>query len=219
MKNKILISPSILSANFSFMGEAVKDLCKSGADMIHCDVMDGVFVPNLSFGMKMIKEMKPLSTIPLDVHLMIVEPERYIEEFAKCGADYITVHYEACKKPIVEVLDSIRALGVKSAVSIKPDTPVEVLKDLLAHVDMVLIMSVYPGFGGQKYIEESTERIRQTKKLIDESGLDILLEVDGGITEENVSIVKNAGANTIVAGSSVFKYEDKSVAIENLRNN
>lgn len=219
MQNKILISPSILSANFSYMGEAVKELCDAGADMIHCDVMDGVFVPNLSFGMKMIKDMKPLSSIPLDVHLMIVEPERYIEEFAKCGADYITVHYEACKKPVIEVLDAIRSLGVKSAVSIKPDTPVEVLKGLLPHVDMVLIMSVYPGFGGQKYIESSTERIAKTRELIIKSGLDILLEVDGGITEENVSIVKNAGADTIVAGSAVFKYEDKKVAIENLRNN
>ena len=219
MQNKILISPSILSANFSYMGEAVKELCDAGADMIHCDVMDGVFVPNLSFGMKMIKDMKPLSSIPLDVHLMIVEPERYIEEFAKCGADYITVHYEACKKPVIEVLDAIRSLGVKSAVSIKPDTPVEVLKGLLPHVDMVLIMSVYPGFGGQKYIESSTERIAKTYEMIKNSGYDVMLEVDGGINAINVKEVKGAGADVIVAGSSVFNAEDMAKAIKELREN
>ena len=216
MKN-IKIAPSILSANFSEMGKAVVDICEKGADFVHVDVMDGVFVPNLTFGMKMVKDLRPLTDKVFDVHLMIVEPEKYIEEFAKCGADYITVHYEACKKPVSEVLCDIRKLGVKSAVSIKPDTPVSVLKDLLQYADMILIMSVYPGFGGQKYIEESTERIKQVKKMIDDSGLDILLEVDGGITNENVGVVKSAGADTIVAGSSVFKAQDIKKAIEDLR--
>ncbi len=216
---KTFIAPSILSANFTKMGEETLNICNMGADLVHCDVMDGVFVPNITFGMKMIGDLKKIATKPLDVHLMITEPEKYIEEFAKNGADYITVHYEAVKQDIKTVLQNIRKLGVKSAVSIKPDTKVEVLKDLLPYADMILIMTVYPGFGGQKYIEESTERIRQTKKMIDESGLDILLEVDGGITLENVKKVKDAGANVIVAGSTVFKAENKKEVIENLRNN
>ena len=216
---KIKIAPSILSANFAEMGKAVKEISLCGADFIHVDVMDGVFVPNISFGMKMVEDIRSYTDKILDVHLMIIEPEKYIKEFAKCGADYITIHYEACKKPVIEVLKEIRSLGVKSAVSIKPDTDVNVLKELLPYVDMVLIMSVYPGFGGQKYIEESTERIKQAKKLIDCSNYDILLEVDGGITLENVSKVKEAGADTIVAGSTVFKAVNKKDAIEKLRCN
>ncbi len=217
--SNIKIAPSILSADYMAMGDAIKKLEENGADYVHCDVMDGVFVPNINFGIKMIADLKTVSNIPLDVHLMIVEPERYIERFQKAGADFITIHYEACKKPVVEVLKEIRSLGVKSGLSIKPDTPVEVLKDLLPYIDMVLIMSVYPGYGGQKYIPESTERIRQTAQLIKESGLDILLEVDGGIGESNVNEVKGAGANVIVAGSSVFNASDMGKAIYNLRNN
>lgn len=217
--SNIKIAPSILSADYMAMGDAIKKLEENGADYVHCDVMDGVFVPNINFGIKMIADLKTVANIPLDVHLMIVEPERYIERFQKAGADFITIHYEACKKPVVEVLKEIRSLGVKSGLSIKPDTPVEVLKDLLPYIDMVLIMSVYPGYGGQKYIAESTERIRQTAHLIKESGLDILLEVDGGIGEGNVNEVKGAGANVLVAGSSVFNASDMGKAIYNLRNN
>ena len=215
--NKIKIAPSILSANFAEMGKAVKQISEDGADFIHVDVMDGVFVPNLSFGMKMVKDIRPYTDKVLDVHLMITKPERYIAEFAKAGSDYITIHYEACEEPVIEVLKKIRELGVKSAVSIKPNTPVEVLKDLLPYVDMVLMMSVYPGFGGQKYIPESTKRIACAKKLIDESNLDILLEVDGGITLDNIKEVLNAGANVIVAGSTVFNAEDKPAVIKALR--
>ncbi len=217
MSDKILIAPSILSADFSEMGSAVRKIDEAGADFIHMDVMDGIFVPNITFGIKMVADIRPVTKRALDVHLMIDRPERYINEFAKAGADIITVHYEACEKPVTEVLDDIRALGVKSAVSIKPDTPVEVLKELMPHSDMILIMSVYPGFGGQKFIENSVSRIAETKKYIDGSGKNVLLEVDGGITAENVRRVKEAGANVIVAGSSVFKAGDIKKAIRDLR--
>lgn len=217
--NNVKIAPSILSADFSNLGQAVIDLYDNGADLVHCDVMDGVFVPNLTFGIKMIADIKKVSKLPLDVHLMIIEPERYIEHFAKAGADFITVHYEACKKPIKEVLQQIRDLGAKSAVSIKPDTPVSVLEDLMPYLDMILIMSVYPGHGGQQYIPKSTERIAQTYELIKKSGYEIMLEVDGGINSVNVKEVKGAGADVIVAGSSVFNAENMSKAIKELREN
>ncbi|MBR6737657.1 MAG: ribulose-phosphate 3-epimerase [Clostridia bacterium] len=215
---KALIAPSILSADFSAMGNAVKEIENCGADLVHCDVMDGVFVPNITFGIKMVKDIKPLTKLPLDVHLMIVEPERYLKQFIDAGADYLTVHYEACKRKVSDVLDEIRALGAKSAVSIKPDTPTEVLKDLIPHADMILLMSVYPGFGGQKFIENSIERLEEITKMIKESGLNVLLEIDGGVTEENAGKIIKAGANVLVAGSTVFKAQDKKATINNLKN-
>jgi len=215
----IKIAPSILSADFANMGKDIEEIIKCGADYIHCDVMDGAFVPNISFGIKMIKDIRKHSSIPLDVHLMIVEPERYIKQFADAGADIINIHYEAVRTDIIEVLKRIRELGCKSAITIKPDTCVKVLEKFLPYVDMILLMSVYPGFGGQKYIEDSTERARKIREMIEKSGYDIDLEIDGGINEQNCKMVKDAGVNVLVAGSSVFNAPDKALAIKNIREN
>lgn len=214
---KIKIAPSILSADFSKMGEEVRSLEASGADLIHCDVMDGVFVNNITFGIKMVEDIKKHTSLPLDCHLMIVHPEKYVERFAAAGADIITVHYEACQDNLKEVLALIKSTGVKCGAVINPDTPVEKIADVLSLCDMVLVMSVFPGFGGQKFIPESLEKLCQLRKLIDESGLDIDLQVDGGVTAENVEEIKAAGANVIVAGSTVFKAADKAAIIARLK--
>lgn len=214
---KIKIAPSILSADFSKMGEEVKSLEINGADVIHCDVMDGVFVNNITFGIKMVEDLRKITSLPLDCHLMIVHPEKYVERFAKAGADIITVHYEACQDNLKEVLELIKSTGVKCGAVINPDTPVEKIKDVILLCDMVLVMSVFPGFGGQKFIESALDKLREIRKIIDESGKEIDLEIDGGITAENVSEVKNAGANVIVAGSAVFKAEDRRAVIGALK--
>jgi ribulose-phosphate 3-epimerase len=214
---KIKIAPSILSADFSKMGEEVRSLEASGADLIHCDVMDGVFVNNITFGIKMVEDIKKHTSLPLDCHLMIVHPEKYVERFAAAGADIITVHYEACQDNLKEVLALIKSTGVKCGAVINPDTPVGKITDVLSLCDMVLVMSVFPGFGGQKFIPESLEKLCQLRKLIDESGLDIDLQVDGGVTAENVEEIKAAGANVIVAGSTVFKAADKAAIIARLK--
>ena len=216
MKN-VKIAPSILSADFSKMGEEVKSLEQSGADVVHCDVMDGVFVNNITFGIKMVEDIRGCTTLPLDCHLMIVHPEKYVERFAKAGADVITVHWEACQDNLKEVLTLIKSTGVKCGAVINPDTPVEKIKDVIELCDMVLVMSVFPGFGGQKFIPSALDKLREIRAIIDASGKEIDLEIDGGVTAENVEEIKAAGANVIVAGSAVFKAADRSAIIAKLK--
>ena len=216
MRN-VKIAPSILSADFSKMGEEVYSLEVNGADLIHCDVMDGVFVNNITFGIKMVEDIRKHTALPLDCHLMIVNPEKYVERFAKAGADIITVHYEACQDNLKEVLTLIKQAGAKCGAVINPDTPVEKIADVLPLCDMVLVMSVFPGFGGQKFIPEALDKLRQLRQMIDESGREIDLQIDGGVTAENVAEIKAAGANVIVAGSAVFKAENRKEMIAKLK--
>ncbi len=215
--SKVKIAPSILSADFSKMGEEVLSLEKNGADIVHCDVMDGVFVNNITFGIKMVEDIRKCTSLPLDCHLMIVHPEKYVERFAKAGADIITVHYEACQDNLKEVLMLIKSTGVKCGAVINPDTPVEKIKEVVPLCDMVLVMSVFPGFGGQKFIPTALDKLRALRAIIDESGKDVDLEIDGGVTEENVEEIKAAGANVIVAGSAVFKAADRAAVIKKLK--
>lgn len=198
-----ILSPSILAADFARLGEQIIEADEAGAQYLHIDVMDGVFVPSISFGMPVIRTIRKVTDRFFDVHLMIVEPERYVKEFAECGADGITFHLEATEDAD-ETIDMIRNLNCRVGMSIKPKTPVEAVRKYLSKLDMLLVMTVEPGFGGQKYIPESTERIRQVRKMADEMGIDIDVQVDGGITADNAKIVLEAGANVIVAGSSVF---------------
>ena len=194
----------MLSADFKILGEQLKQTEEAGAQYIHFDVMDGIFVPSISFGMPVLSSVKGATDQVLDVHLMVTEPVRYVKEFASCGADIITVHLEACED-LAATVDAIHACGVRAGISIKPGTPVEELIPYLDQADMFLIMSVEPGFGGQAFIPESLERIRQLRELLDERGLKKDLEVDGGIYHSNVAEVLEAGANVIVSGSGVYK--------------
>ena len=214
---KIKIAPSVLSADFSKVGQELADITKNGADVIHLDVMDGSFVKNISFGPKFIKDSRPYSKAVFDAHLMIVNPWNYIERFADAGADIITVHYEACGDRLKDTLKAIKALGVKCGAVINPDTEVDKIKDVIEECDMLLLMSVFPGFGGQKFIPEVLPKIEQAARLIEQTGKEIDLEIDGGITKENVRLVKDAGANVIVAGSTVFNEPDRAKIIRELR--
>lgn len=213
----IQIAPSILASDFSKLGEQIIQLEKAKADMIHIDVMDGNFVPNISFGVPIIKCIRELTTIPFDVHLMIAEPSKYIEDFAKAGADIITVHYEA-DKHIDRTIALIKSFGVKASVAINPGTPVSNLKDILPLLDMVLIMSVNPGFGGQKFIGYALNKIKEAKLYAEEYNPKLLIQVDGGIDQYNIATAVEAGANVLVAGSSVFKDGKINENLFDLRN-
>lgn len=217
MENKIKIAPSMLSADFSRFGAEVKDIVACGADLLHLDVMDGNFVKNISFGPKFIKEARPYTDAIFDAHLMILNPWNYIERFADAGADIITVHYEACKDRLKDTLKAIKSLGVKCGAVINPDTPVSVLNSVIEECDMILLMSVFPGFGGQKFIEDVLPKITEARALVEKTGKNIDVEIDGGITRDNVEKVKLAGANVIVAGSTVFNEKDRAAVIKYLR--
>ena len=206
-----ILAPSILSADFARLGDAMAETHAGGAAYIHFDVMDGMFVPNISFGMPVLKSIRKATPQVMDVHLMIEEPVRYVEDFAKAGADYITVHVEACSDPKA-TLEKIRAAGIKTGLSIKPGTSPEEIKAYLPLTDMVLVMSVEPGFGGQKFMPDALEKIRVLRTYEKEMGLHFDIEVDGGITLENARSVIEAGANVLVAGSAVFKGDAKANA-------
>lgn len=212
-----LIAPSMLSADFANLKSDIEMLNSSAADWFHLDVMDGVFVPNISFGMPVIKSIKKLATKPLDVHLMIVNPDKFIEDFKKAGADILTVHYEACPH-LHRTVQAIKANGMKAGVSLNPHTPVAVLEDSILDLDLVLIMSVNPGFGGQSFIENTYKKIIQIKDLILKSGSKALIEIDGGVNNQNAPKLLAAGADVLVAGSFIFKSLNPTQTIANLKN-
>lgn len=199
----VILAPSMLSADFKELGKEICTIEENGAKYLHFDVMDGIFVPSISFGMPVLKSIRPGTSLFCDVHLMITEPIRYIEDFAKAGADLITIHLEACED-VDATIAKIRECGCRVGLSIKPKTPVSAIAPYLDKVDMILIMSVEPGFGGQKFIPSSLEKIAETKAMIDANGLDVDIQVDGGIYAHNVEEVIEAGANIIVAGSAIF---------------
>lgn len=212
-----LISPSFLSADFTNLEKEIKLMNNSQADWFHLDIMDGVFVPNITFGMPIISQIKKHAKKPLDVHLMIVQPERYIEDFKKAGADILTVHYEACTH-LHRTIQEINALGMKSGVSLNPHTPIHVLEDIIEEIDMVLLMSVNPGFGGQKFISNTYKKIRQLKELTIKNHTKVLIEIDGGVDAGNAKTLVETGADVLVAGSFVFKSENPVETVGNLKN-
>lgn len=211
-----LIFPSILTADFLHLEKEIMMLNTSEADLIHLDIMDGVFVPNLTFGFPVIRQIRKISKKPLDVHLMIVHPDRYLEEYRDAGADWLTVHYETCPH-LHRTVQQIRELGMKPAVCVNPHTDVALLEPILSDLNMVLVMTVNPGFGGQQFIEASYAKIRKLRKMIDESGAGTLIQIDGGVTEENIAGLIDAGVDVFVVGNTVFAADDPAGVISRLK--
>lgn len=211
----IQVAPSLLSADFANLGRDIEMLNGSAASMLHIDVMDGVFVPNISFGFPVMKYIQKLATKPLDVHLMIVDPQRYVNQVRDCGAEYMNVHYEACTH-LHRVIQQIRDAGMKTAVTLNPATPVELLTDIISDLNMVLLMSVNPGFGGQKFIPHTINKLRRLKKLIADTGSHALVEIDGGVNLETGAALAAEGADVLVAGSFVFSAPDPAKTIHDL---
>ncbi len=213
----MIVSPSLLSADFCHLSKDIDMINNSEAELLHLDIMDGVFVPNISFGFPVIKDLHKICKKPLDVHLMIVEPQKFIKEVKEIGAEYMNVHYEACLH-LSRVVQQIKEAGMKAGVTINPATPVSVLDDIICDVDMVLIMSVNPGFGGQKFIQNSVKKVRELREMIERRGSKALIEVDGGVNEETGRMLKEAGADILVAGNYVFKAENPLERISTLKN-
>jgi len=216
MSKSIIVSPSLLSADFANLQRDCEMLNASEADWYHIDVMDGVFVPNISFGLPVLKAMKKHSTKPMDVHLMIVQPERYVEDFKNAGADWLTVHYEACTH-LHRTIQQIKNAGMKAGVSLNPHTPVFLLKDIIADLDLVLLMSVNPGFGGQSFIPQTINKVRELKQLIIENNAHTLIEIDGGVNMETGRALVDAGADALVAGNFVFSSANPTSTIAQLK--
>jgi ribulose-phosphate 3-epimerase len=214
--SKHLIAPSILTADFLHLEREIELVNRSEADLLHLDIMDGVFVPNLSFGFPVIRQIKSIAQKPLDVHLMIVDPDRYLEAYRDAGADWLTVHYEACTH-LHRTIHRIRELGMQPAVSLNPHTDVSLLENVLGDLHMVLVMTVNPGFGGQTFIPKSFDKIRKLRRMITEAGAETLIQVDGGVTEENIGALIGAGVDVFVVGNTIFSAGDPEQVISNLK--
>lgn len=212
----VKIAPSILSANFAKLGEEILDVERGGADYIHVDVMDGHFVPNITIGPLIVEAIRPITKLPLDVHLMIEKPDQYIEQFVKAGADIITVHVEACVH-LHRTIQNIKSHGIKAGVVLNPATPVSTIEHIIDEIDMVLLMTVNPGFGGQKFIHSVVPKIKQVANMIKERNLSVEIEIDGGVDEQTAILCKEAGATVLVAGSAVYNKENRKEAIAKIR--